>query len=642
MIKHILLILFFIGPLWAQFDQLALESVSSLTGVAPEALTVMNQRDAIFPTLDRSATVVKVLDPEGRMHRVAFDPQGYELDLEALGEQEQEAHRAIYGQLDPQLYEHLLQVPGDEPVDIAIWIEDNNEPLELPEVPFEERSETLAEQILFELAEYREQQVWEMVQPMLSTLQAYDAEPVAMRYAPLIQARVRADLVWVIANLGGIDRIYPQTYYYPTMAHARKSLWVDHINGRNATGSLWGNTGAGVKVGIMEAGHRNPSTHCYLKPYTIDTAGFCPYNSDHATHVMGIVASTHPTHLGIAPDAQIRLGGHCTRKMVNGTHRHAATDKGIQQATDRAINWGATVCNYSLGADNNGHYSSDARYYDNLTRNLWRTFVIAAGNDGHDATHYIDSPGLAYNVITVGAYDERDTRSRADDIMYASSSFRNPRTKFGDCQKPDLVAPGVDITSTTLSSTHLGDMTGTSMATPMVTGTVALMQKANYWLRLQPEATKAILMATAINNIEGDRARSDKDGAGGMDTESAVEMARDHEFPFRAHSWHSSDHACYANKPPIRYSQHLEGGKEARIAIAWSADNHNGSPSLDFDIVVGDENDRYVAGTASFDGTTEALVFTPPQDGDYRILITASTCDQYRGTIRLGYACFQF
>ena len=148
------------------------------------------------------------------------------------------------------------------------------------------------------------------------------------------------------------------------------------------------------------------------------------------------------------------------------------------------------------------------------------------------------APGNAPWVLTVGAGNDKGTPDPDDDEI-APFSSRGP-TAIDAADKPDIIAPGVGVASTAdpasvLFATHgsgriWGSVTtasepylslsGTSMAAPIVAGTVALMLQANP--SLDPADVKSILAATADRHPDAD-ARAQ--GAGFLDARAAVEMA---------------------------------------------------------------------------------------------------------------------
>jgi subtilisin family serine protease len=161
--------------------------------------------------------------------------------------------------------------------------------------------------------------------------------------------------------------------------------------------------------------------------------------------------------------------------------------------------------------------------------------VAAAGNYGKDAlgeTIYggITSPGNDPAVLTVGAMTTWGTDSREDDTV-ATYSSRGP-TAVEHLLKPDIAAPGSQVVAamsagSTLATAHpqlqVGGsyirMSGTSMASPVVAGAVALMLQQNP--SMTPNTVKATLMFTAEHRTASPLAV----GAGYINIAGAVNMA---------------------------------------------------------------------------------------------------------------------
>src|SRR5262249_21160044 len=146
--------------------------------------------------------------------------------------------------------------------------------------------------------------------------------------------------------------------------------------------------------------------------------------------------------------------------------------------------------------------------------------------------------GNAPWVLTVGASSHMGTADRSDDTMAAFSSRGPAAIDF--TAKPDLVAPGVGIESLSNPASRLYvtsartllpgtqptsylpylSLSGTSMATPVVSGTIALMSHANP--SLTPNAIKAILQYTSQPYVGYDPLT---EGAGFLNAKGAVELA---------------------------------------------------------------------------------------------------------------------
>jgi len=176
----------------------------------------------------------------------------------------------------------------------------------------------------------------------------------------------------------------------------------------------------------------------------------------HGTHVAGTIAGTA---YGVAKKAKV------VAVKVLGADGSGTTSQviaGIDWVTRHARK--PAVANLSLGGYHNAQL--DAAVRNSIASGV--TYAVAAGNDGLPAALY--SPADVPEALTVGATDRTDARA----------SFSN----FGSAV--DVFAPGVSITSDSYASdTAKATLSGTSMATPHVTGTAAL------YLADRPGATPA-------------------------------------------------------------------------------------------------------------------------------------------------------
>jgi len=266
----------------------------------------------------------------------------------------------------------------------------------------------------------------------------------------------------------------------------------------------------------------------------------------HGTHVAGIIAGngfdSGGARAGIAPAARLVV-----LKVLDGSGSGVISD--VIAALDYAVAHRAElnirVINLSVATGVYESYRTDP-----LTLAAQRAVsagivvVTAAGNNGQNArggSSYagVAAPGNAPWVVTVGASSHMGTANRADDTIAAFSARGPAAVDFA--AKPDIVAPGVGIESLanpgsqlysaggpyllqgTVQTSYLPylSLSGTSMSSPVVSGTIALMLQANP--SLTPNAVKAILQYTATTSTQYDRLTQ---GAGFLNAAGAVVMAR--------------------------------------------------------------------------------------------------------------------
>ena len=279
-------------------------------------------------------------------------------------------------------------------------------------------------------------------------------------------------------------------------------------------------TGKGIGVAVLDSGI---STHTALKN-VVASVNFVTGetgSSDefgHGTHVAGIIggSATNVTNLyagGIAPDANIinvRVLG------PDGTGTTSDVIAGMEWAIANRARYNIRVINLSLG-----HPVTEPSVTDPLCEEVEKAtalgivVVAAAGNagktaDGRTVLGGIASPGNSPFALTVGAVNTWQTPGRSDDSVTTYSS-RGP-TRFEQAVKPDVVAPGNKIVSLEASQSYLSKnfsalhiagsgtnaymrLSGTSMATPMVSGAVALLLQASP--SLTPAQVKLALQSGA-------------------------------------------------------------------------------------------------------------------------------------------------
>jgi serine protease AprX len=363
-----------------------------------------------------------------------------------------------------------------------------------------------------------------------------------------------------------------------------------------AVGAVWarqrfGLDGRGIGIAIIDSGvtawHNDLGAERVVHFADFVSGRVTPYDDyGHGTHVAGIIAGSgfdsDGAREGIAPGAHL-----VALKALNGrgegyvSHVVAALNYAIEQRERLNIR----VINLSVAS---GVYESYLT--DPLTVAARRAVdagivvVTAAGNfgrgpDGQPLHGGITSPGNAPWVLTVGAGSHNGTTRRRDDTV-APFSSRGP-THIDRAVKPDLVAPGVGIESladgdSLLFQAHPAArlwgsretaiepylaLSGTSMAAPVVTGTIALMLEVNP--DLTPNLIKAILQYTAEDRPFYSHY---VEGAGALNARGAVQLAGELR--------HGPQPGTPAD--PTRWSRHIlwgnqriTGGTLRADASAW-------------------------------------------------------------------------
>ena len=323
--------------------------------------------------------------------------------------------------------------------------------------------------------------------------------------------------------------------------------------------------GTGVGIAVLDSGldpahtaftveSGSTSRVAYSKDFTGENRTDDPYG--HGSHVASIAAGngqvSNGAYRGVAPNAKI-----VSLRVLNSQGRGTVSQllAAIDWIKSNRTAYNIRVVNMSLGTSAVDSYAVDPLCL--AVRSLADAGIVvvaAAGNEGKDGSGtkiygQVHSPGIDPSVITVGASNTFGTDARNDDVV-ATYSSRGPTRAFwtdafgvrhyDNLIKPDVVAPGnriIDAQSSgnllvqqnpTLDANVSGStareqmyLSGTSMATPVVSGAAALMLQANP--TLTPNLVKALLMYTAqqlpgFNTFE--------QGAGQVNLEGAMRLAR--------------------------------------------------------------------------------------------------------------------
>jgi len=249
-------------------------------------------------------------------------------------------------------------------------------------------------------------------------------------------------------------------------------------------------TGAGIKIGLLDSGYlykginNNEYTAEYFKNSNITKHNSTTNNTDsvHADRVASILVGKQKNYVGVVPDAELYY-----------VERSIGVKQGIELLIET---YNVNIINISTSIGNYNTYNDYSRWMDHIISNHHITVVMSSGNIvPADPTTGIYSANMAYNVITVGGLDDKNTLTSSDDTIYSASRY-NYTDNFG--YKPDLIAPATNISTPAMNN---GIGTGTSFSAPIVTGAIAQLMQNHSVLLMRPDLVKAILIAGATSFI---------------------------------------------------------------------------------------------------------------------------------------------
>lgn len=334
-----------------------------------------------------------------------------------------------------------------------------------------------------------------------------------------------------------------------------------------------------------------------------------PYDDQgHGSHVSGIIAGTgegDARYKGVAPGAAL-VG----LKVLdaNGSGSMSNVTAAIDWAVANKDTYNIKVISLSLGTDGSSDGTDSSSIAINNAYAAGIVPVVAAGNSGPKKAS-IGAPGAATNALTVGAFS--DVGENGFFLAYFSSRGLTADGRL----KPEISAPGYNITSVNANSTN-GYIahSGTSMATPFTSGTIALLFDANPSLT----AAQAIGYITGTAEDWGPAGQDVDYGYGKLNSYEAIKAAggltgTDISKPTHLYTTDS----LAATK---KYDEFTVTITDTQYPIAVTLIQPNWTTAQDFDLYLYNPSGTQIASSES-STRQETVAFKPTVAGTYKIKV---------------------
>ncbi len=439
--------------------------------------------------------------------------------------------------------------------------------------------------------------------------------------APLAYIDIAADRVDELAAASGVATIGLERSWATTMSSAGPAVQANWTGGGE-------DQGTGVRVAVVEYHNvRNSGDLAGRVVASHSASGSLAYTGsgtfDHPTWVAGAIAGRSSTYPGVAPGAVI------VSASTGGGGASLTRDRQIIEAADWAASAGggdADIVNASIGQDTASGSEEARRYFDSMVQDDGRLAVAASGNLVTFGHWDVLSPGTAYNVLTVGGIDDRGTAGRNDDRLWYypgsnGASYRDPSgaawNSHGDFNKPNVSAPAPSVRT----ANGLG-ASGTSIASPIVAGIAAQIIARLPSLSLRPEATRAIIMAAAINRTpmpDGSR-NSDHEGTGTASALWANRLLTNGDAGYGGYRMGS-----LTSGQALNQDISVIAGQKVKVVLTWNSRTTGTTISNRTDRLAADLDLRIVMpdgslqGSYTFDNNYEWVEFTATRSGTARI-----------------------
>jgi subtilisin family serine protease len=320
-------------------------------------------------------------------------------------------------------------------------------------------------------------------------------------------------------------------------ADNKASAWGIYRIGAMSAWGAYGARGRGVTVAVLDTGvdPDHPDLSGKIAAWAEfdlagrEVAGSKAHDTDqHGTHVAGTIVGGNAggRWIGVAPEAKVAAA-----LVLDG--KKGGSDAQVLAGIDWALDRGVNVISMSLGGLTLEPQAPSAYTAAILTALRAGVPVVAAiGNEGGQTS---GSPGNDLFAFAVGATDPEDRAagfSGGRTQIILESTFISPDVLPLPYSKPEVSAPGVAVESS-VPGGQWSAFSGTSMATPHVSGAMALVLSATSHLRsVDAEKRAFLLQDLMIGSVEelGESGQDHRFGFGRIDVLRAIGFARDEGF----------------------------------------------------------------------------------------------------------------
>lgn len=310
----------------------------------------------------------------------------------------------------------------------------------------------------------------------------------------------------------------------PEVAENRASSWGLERTGALAAWGAYGARGAGVTVGVLDTGvdATHPDLAGKVSAFaefdgTGNLIGTEPHDPvGHGTHVCGTIAGGNASGqwIGIAPEAHLAVA----KVLDEKGGREAQILAGITWAIEREVD----VINLSVSGlvlEPEAPPTYTVALLTALKKGI--PVVVSIGNEGTETTGL---PGNDLYALSAGAIDHLDQPagfSGGRTQIIEKSDFVDPQLLPMPYFKPEVCAPGVAIVSSVPGGTW-APLNGTSMASPHISGAIALLLSATKIQTAVPPPQRGFLIMDLISSSVDELGESGQDHRYGFGAVNAV------------------------------------------------------------------------------------------------------------------------